>query len=79
MKPKWMLLIALVLCAAPYGCATILNEPAVAEQPRTEPVVRTGSRIPTREPAAVSGTRGVSGDDWMNDRRDSCNNCGRGK
>ena len=79
MKPKSMLLIALVSCCGSYGCATTGDEPTWPREPRVEPVVRTGSRIPTNEPAAMSGTRGVSGEDWTNDRRDSCNNCGRGK
>ena len=74
-----LLLTAFVLCSASYGCVTTPNEPAIADQPYEEPVVRTGSRIPTRDPAAVSGTRGVSGEDWTSDRRDSCNNCGRGR
>jgi hypothetical protein len=75
MKPKWTLLIALVLCAAPYGCATTEDAPTTAQQPRQEPVLRTGSRIPTRE---TGGASAVSPEDWANDRRDGCSNCRRG-
>lgn len=63
------LLGILVSCCAAFGCATPANEPA-AGQLRTvpDPVVRTGSRIPTNDPAATSGTREITRDDWMDQK-----------
>lgn len=66
--PIRSLFSALVLCSGAYGCATLPNEPA-APQSKSDPVVRTGTRIPTNDPAAMSPARQISRDDWMNDRR----------
>lgn len=63
------LLSVLVLCSTAYGCATPPNEPA-AGQLRTvpDPVVRTGSRIPSSDPAATSRTGEITRDDWMDQK-----------
>jgi len=75
------LLIASVLCAATYGCATTSTEPkaaaapteptAAATQPRREPVYTTGSRLPSTNPAAVQG---VSRQGWEDERRNASGN-----
>lgn len=72
------LLSVLVLCSTAYGCATPPNEPA-AGQLRTvpDPVVRTGSRIPSSDPAATSRTGEISRDDWMNDKSRSGSSASR--
>lgn len=63
------LLGILVSCCAAFGCATPADQPA-AGQLRTvpDPVVRTGSRIPTSDPAATSRTGEMSRDDYQDQR-----------
>jgi hypothetical protein len=64
MSLRKLLLTALVVCCALFGCATT-NDPTTAAQPSEEGVYRTGSRIPSRGPAPPE-LRTISRDEWEN-------------
>lgn len=58
------LLAILVTCSAAFGCQTPPAQ-SVGEQARSEPPVRTGTRLPGHG-AGMTGTIGA--DDYRNDR-----------
>jgi hypothetical protein len=56
-------LVAALLACATFGCA------ADGTPSRGEGSYRTGSRLPSYDPASTAATREVSGDDWNDARR----------
>jgi len=63
------LLIAACMAASAAGCATDNAQPAGQAQVRSDADYRTGSRLPTYEPAGTSSVKEVSRDDWNDERR----------
>lgn len=65
-----LLISACILCGATYGCATPEGQQqAAADDDNTTNTYRTGSRLPTYDRAGESGVRGVTRDDWIDERR----------
>jgi hypothetical protein len=66
---KYLTLICLALALS--GCATDNARPGDASEQASRGTAdyRTGSRLPTYEPAGASSAREVSKDDWNDDRR----------
>ncbi len=67
---QFRFLIATCLACSAFGCAV---DPAQQEAAatRSTPDYRTGSRLPTYEPASTSSAKEVTKDDWIDERRNN--------
>lgn len=54
----------LATCLASGGCITV-GEPAQVQQPRSEPVYRTGSRLHSRDSTGGAPVGVISQEDWI--------------
>ena len=57
---------ALLVLASLYGCATPAAQSGDVKEARDQPVYRTGSNLPVKDPSQKSDVGSMSGEDFKN-------------